>query len=314
MGSFEKEIKISGVGIHSGAPVSMTVKPSGKPGIFFRRTDIKNSPLIPARFDNVGETKLRNTTVGDPRAAHVKTIEHLMAALLIAGVDSAVIEIDGPETPILDGSAKEFCNIFSGIKTTGDKVRKIIVKKEVIARQSEILRQLPIFSRIKLWFYNLISGRKSNGFVRLSPDSRGLSIKATLDYPEKIIGVQSREFLFDGSRESVRKFMSDIARARTFGKYSEWDYLKARGMARGAGKTNVIALNDKGDGAINRLVWPDEFVRHKIIDALGDMFTSGGFVFGKLESFKGSHALNNLVLKKLFSDPSNYDIITNNDN
>ena len=104
-------------------------------------------------------------------------------------------------------------------------------------------------------------------------------------------------------------FVKNFARARTFGKYSEWEYLKKRGMGRGANENNVIALNDAGDGTLNSLIWPDEFVRHKIIDAIGDMFTSGGIICGALESYKGSHAMNNLVLKKLFSNPDNYDII-----
>ena len=126
---------------------------------------------------------------------------------------------------------------------------------------------------------------------------------------KKIIGKQSFEYSFNGTKKSIDDFIKNIARARTCGKYSEWEYLKARGMGRGADETNVIALNDAGDGTINELNWPDEFVRHKIIDAIGDMFTAGGMICGKLESYKGSHALNNIVLKKLFSDPSNYDIV-----
>ena len=104
-------------------------------------------------------------------------------------------------------------------------------------------------------------------------------------------------------------FIKNIAAARTFGKYSEWEYLKAHGMGRGADETNVIALNDSGEGTLNDLKWSDEFVRHKIIDAIGDMYTSGGMICGDLESYKGSHALNNIVLRKLFSNPDNYDII-----
>ena len=147
----------------------------------------------------------------------------------------------------------------------------------------------------------------------MSPnDGRSLDVVATLIYPEKIIGKQSCEYVFDGTKKSVSNFIKNFARARTFGKYSEWEYLKKRGMGRGANEGNVIALNDAGDGTINPTIWPDEFVRHKIIDAVGDMFTSGGMICGKLESYKGSHALNNLVLKKLFSDKSNYDIIDAN--
>ncbi len=128
-------------------------------------------------------------------------------------------------------------------------------------------------------------------------------------YPEKIIGAQTYEYSFFAKKKSYNEFVKNIARARTFGKFSEWEYLKKHGMGRGANENNVIALNDTGDGTLNKLNWSDEFVRHKIIDAIGDMFTSGGFVVGNLESYKGSHALNNLVLKKLFSDSDNYDII-----
>ncbi len=309
MPTLKKQIKISGRGIHSGLPVNIVIKPARENGIFMRRTDIANSDLIPARFDNVGETKMRNTTIGSVNGAHVQTIEHLMAALFMAGVDSAIIEINGPETPILDGSAACFYDALVNAGITSGKMRKIIVRRPVVAHAREILRELPFMVRTKLWFFNLISGRKSNGYVKLEPGDKALEITATLEYREKIIGTQTYSYAFDGSKKSVNDFIKNISRARTFGKFSEWEYLKAHGMGRGADETNVIALNDAGDGTLNELIWPDEFVRHKIIDAIGDMFTSGGLVIGKLTSFKGSHALNNLVLKKLFSDPSNYDIV-----
>ena len=310
MPTFNKEIKISGVGIHSGLPVNVVIKPSEKYGIFMQRTDIKGSGLISAMYDNVGETKMRNTTIGNTNGAHVQTIEHLMAAMFMMGVDSAIVEIDGPETPILDGSAAEFIKMFEKVGVTDGNLKKIIVKKEVIVHAKEVLKQLPLFVRFKIFVLNKIMGRRSDGFVKLSPNSGDkLNIKATLVYSEKIIGKQSFEYTFDGTKKSVQDFVKNIARARTFGKYSEWEYLKKRGMGRGANEGNVIALNDAGDGTLNKLIWPDEFVRHKIIDAIGDMFTSGGFVCGDLESFKGSHALNNLVLRKLFSNPENYEII-----
>lgn len=310
MATFKKQIKISGQGIHSGEKVNIVIRPSGEEGIFFKRVDMSNSGLISAKFDNVGETKMRNTTIGKIAGAHVQTIEHLMAALFMVGVDSAIIEINGPETPILDGSAAEFIKEFEKVGVVGKKPKKIIVKKEVIVRAKEVLKQLPMIVRMKLWLMNKIMGRKVDGFVKLSPSSdEKLNIKAILVYKEKIIGSQTYEYGFCQTKESYDDFVENIARARTFGKYSEWEYLKKRGMGRGANEGNVIALNDAGDGTLNELIWPDEFVRHKIIDAIGDMFTSGGFVVGNLESYKGSHALNNLVLKKLFSDKSNYDII-----
>ena len=310
MSTLNKQVKISGVGIHSGAPVNIIVKPSAERGIYFHRTDIKDSKPIPATYDNVGETKMRNTTIGTPSGAHVQTIEHLMAALFMTGIDSAIIEIDGPETPILDGSAAQFLDAFESVGVKKSPMKRIIVKRPVIAHAREILRDLPLLTRVKLWILNTISGRKSDGYVKLSPNTGlSLDINATLIYREPIIGNQSCSYSYDGTLESKQDFIKNFARARTFGKYSEWEYLKKRGMGRGANESNVIALNDAGDGTLNATLWPDEFVRHKIIDAIGDMFTSGGIVCGTLESHKGSHALNNLVLKKLFCNRDNYDII-----
>lgn len=305
-----KPIRLTGKGIHSGLPVDVVIKPSQKKGIFFRRVDIDKKNLISAAYDNVGETKMRNTTIGNPKGAHVQTIEHLMAALFVSGVDSVVVDINGPETPIMDGSAALFLKEIAKVGTTNGKLLKVIVKKPIIAQAKEVRRQLPLFVRFKLWCLEKITHRKNDGFVKLLPtDKQSLEIKATLVYPEKIIGAQTYEYVFDGTKKSQNSFIKQIARARTFGKYSEWEYLKSHGMGRGADETNVIALNDSGDGTLNKLLWPDEFVRHKIIDAIGDMFTSGGFICGKLESYKGSHALNNIVLKKLFLNPENYEIV-----
>jgi len=307
--SKSKKIKISGVGIHSGLPVNMVVKPSAKPGIFFQRTDIVGSGLISAKYDNVSETLMRNTTIGDKKGAHVQTIEHLMAALFISGIDGAVVEIDGPETPILDGSAGEFINAFKDIAKNQSGIKKIIVKKPITAYRNELVKTMPFWRKLKTIILNHTIWRHGNGYVKLSPNENGLLIDATLVYKDKIIGTQSYSCLLDGTKKSRDKFIKDIATSRTFGKYSEWEYLKAHGMGRGANENNVIALNDAGDGTLNKLHHHDEFVRHKIIDAVGDMFTSGGFIYGHLESYKGSHALNNLVLRKLFSDKSNYEIV-----
>jgi UDP-3-O-[3-hydroxymyristoyl] N-acetylglucosamine deacetylase len=310
MPTLKKQVKISGVGIHSGLPVNIVVKPSKKHGIFMKRVDMSGTDLIPATYDNVGETKMRNTTIGKMDSAHVQTIEHLMAALFMVGVDSAIVEIDGAETPILDGSAAEFIKAFNAVGVTDGKLKHIIVKQDVIVYAKEVLKELPRFVRFKIWLMNKLMGRKSDGFVKLSPnDGKSLDVSATLVYSEKIIGTQSYTYSYNGTKKSIDDFIKNISRARTFGKYSEWEYLKKRGMGRGANEGNVIALNDAGDDTLNKLIWPDEFVRHKIIDAIGDMFTSSGVICGKLESYKGSHALNNLVLKKLFSDSRNYDIV-----
>lgn len=309
MTSITKTVKISGVGIHSGVPVDMVIKPSQKPGIFFKRIDIDGSELIPATFDNVGETLMRNTTIGNKNGAHVQTIEHLMAAFFILDIDSAIVEINGAETPIMDGSAYEFIKILKEVVDKKTPMKKIIVKKTVVAHRNELVKNMPFWKKIKTIILNHTIWRRGNGYVKLSPNEDGLKIDATLVYSDKIIGTQSYSAELNSSKKSTEIFIKNISKSRTFGKYSEWEYLKAHGMGRGANEHNVIVLNANGDGVMNKLYYVDEFVRHKIIDAVGDMFTSGGFIYGHLESFKGSHALNNLVLRKLFSDKSNYEII-----
>ena len=310
MATFKKKFSLSGHGIHSGKPVTMVIKPSKVPGIVFHRVDLDKKFDIPAIYSNVGETKMRNTTIGNMGAPHVQTIEHFMAALMLVGVDSAIVEIDGPETPILDGSAAEFVEKFLSVGVVGKKLKRIIVKREVVVTSAEAKKNISRIERLKFWIINKLAGRKTSGFVKLMPnDGRGLNVTATLVYPEKIIGDQSFSYLFDGTKKSQNNFIKNVAHARTFGKISEWDVLKKHGMAHGANEHNVIVVNAKGDGVLNNLYWENEFVRHKVIDALGDMFLSGGIIIGDLVSFKGSHALNNLVLRKLFSDPENYEIV-----
>ena len=190
MTSITKKVKISGVGIHSGVTVDMHILPSKKKGIFFKRVDIAGSDLIPATFDNVGDTFLRNTTVGQKSGAHVQTIEHLMAALFVLGVDAAVIEINGAETPILDGSAYEFYNALKDAVGKKTKMKKIVVKKTIVARRNELAKQLHGWKRIKTVILNHTIWRRGNGYVKLSPNDQGLLIDATLVYPDKIIGTQ----------------------------------------------------------------------------------------------------------------------------
>ncbi len=309
MTTITNKVKISGIGIHSGKTVNMVIKPSKKTGIFFNRIDIPNSELIPATFNNVGETLMRNTTIGNKNAAHVQTIEHLMAALFVLGIDSAIIDIDGNETPILDGSAYEFIKLLAPVVDKKTVMKKIIVKKTIVAHRNDLVKNMRGWKKIKTIILNHTIWRRGNGYVKLSPNENGLKIDATLVYPDKVIGTQSYSCVLDGTKKSVDNFVKNISKSRTFGKYSEWEKLKAHGMAHGANEHNVIVLSANGDTTLNTLHYENEFVRHKIIDAVGDMFTSGGFIYGHLESIKGSHALNNLVLQKLFSDTSNYEII-----
>ncbi|MDR0449236.1 MAG: UDP-3-O-acyl-N-acetylglucosamine deacetylase [Rickettsiales bacterium] len=303
MAGVKNKVIINGVGIHSGKQTRMVINPAAKPGIFFKRVDIKGAPAIPAVWDNVSDATKMNTTIG-AAPNQVQTIEHLMAALFITGIDRALIEIDGPETPIMDGSAAEFIKLIEKAGTTGPgDIKKLIVKKPVIAYRRDLIRRLPIMTRIFLAIHNMKMGRREDGYVALSPHPKGMLVQAVLDYPDKIIGRQNY------TMEDPSDFVRDVAKARTFGRVSEWEYLKKRGLGQGANEKNVIALNADGTGTLNKLHYKDEFVRHKIVDLIGDMYMSGYEVVGKIESVKGSHGLNNEVLRILFSDPSNYEIM-----
>ncbi len=307
MTTVTKNVKISGIGMHMGLPVNMVVMPSKKTGIFFKRTDIKGSDLIPATFDNVCDTMLRSTQIGKKNGANVRTIEHLMAVLFLLGIDSAIIEIDGPEVPFLDGSAFELYKVLEKYVSDKTKMKKIVVKKTVEVKSKDLIKTLPFWQRVKA---KIFSGRMTtDGFIRIAPYDNGMLIDAILDYNNKIIGTQSYSYTFDGSKASVKDFIDNIAKSRSFGGYSEWEYCKRHGMGLGCNLHNVIAVNSRWDATMNKLYYPDEFVRHKCIDILGDMFTSGGFLCGWVQSYKGSHALNNLILRKLFSDKSNYEIV-----
>ncbi|MBO7127875.1 UDP-3-O-[3-hydroxymyristoyl] N-acetylglucosamine deacetylase [bacterium] len=288
----EQDVGFSGIGIHSGLPVKMTVRAYNKLGIFFRRADLYNETLVQAIYKNVCDTN-RNTTIGNLKSVHVKTIEHLMAALFIAGVDSALIEINGVEVPILDGGASSFYNKITeaGITKGKNQNQKIIVKKPVRVTAHEIWPELPI-------------ERQNDSYVELLPSQNSaLNIHADFRVEGKM---QSFDYSYDGTQRSITNFSQNLAPARTFGKRSEWEYLRKRNMGLGADEKNTV-IYDR-DKALNQR-WENEIARHKILDAIGDMFTSGGFIVGNLTSYKGNHAMNNMVLRKLFSNSENYAII-----
>jgi UDP-3-O-[3-hydroxymyristoyl] N-acetylglucosamine deacetylase len=259
-----------------------------------------------------------------------------MAALYASGISNAAITVDSAELPILDGSAAEFIKLLKPLKTKKHS-HFLVVRKPVVAKASEL--KIPLWMRL----LNFIKGVNRDGYVRLLPLTGGaprIEIAARLIYPNSldIIGDESHEFVFDYNdfEKSAEKFSKEIAPARTFGTLHEWEWLKKHGMGRGANAGNVIALGSIRDVekvcslgfeidpklirslrvkdqrkiiALNGLKFLNEFVRHKIVDAVGDLYTSGYGIIGRFESFKGSHALNNLLLRRLFSDSANYELL-----
>jgi UDP-3-O-[3-hydroxymyristoyl] N-acetylglucosamine deacetylase len=267
-------IDCTGIGLHSGARVSMTLRPAGPDrGIVFRRTDIAGGGVeIPARWDAVVDTRL-NTTLGDGSGVTIGTVEHVMAALSGAGVDNAIIELNGPEVPIMDGSAAPF--IFL-IECAG------VVEQDAPRRVIEILRPVSVGDRERS--------------AMLSPGN-SFSVSFEIDFKGTLI--EQQQFFGDFSNGAFRR---DIARARTFGFEEEVEALQAAGLARGGSLDNAIVvsgeriLNDDG------LRFDDEFVRHKVLDSIGDLYLAGGQIIGHFHGFRSGHSLNHELLRALFAN------------
>jgi UDP-3-O-[3-hydroxymyristoyl] N-acetylglucosamine deacetylase len=321
----KNHVKISSVGIHSGELSTLVVRPMKSGGIVF----IRNGVRVPALYNGASGIGLRSTTIGCA-PNHVQTVEHLMCALFVCGIKNAEIDIDNVEMPVLDGSAAEFIKLLSSMQIKDQRIF-LRVRRPVFVRASEI--GLPLWQRV----YNFLHGIRRDGYVALFPAyGRRLEIEARLVYKNlRIIGDQSAGLVFDYDNfaNSAKAFVSNFAKARTFGTVKEWEWLKKHGMGKGANEHNVIGLGtiedfDKlqalgigssanrkniypfdGITSLTGLYWPDEFVRHKVVDAVGDLYTSGFSIIGRFESCKGSHAMNNLLLRKLFSNTMNYDII-----
>ena len=274
--TLKSSIDCSGIGLHSGAKVSMTLNPADPDtGIVFRRTDVAGGGAeVLARWDTVVDARL-NTSVGNDDGVCVGTIEHLMAALSGAGVDNALIEINGPEVPIMDGSAAPFLFL---IECAG------LAEQPVARRLIEVLKPVSVGD-----------GRHS---AVLSP-GRCFSVSFEIDFEGTFIHHQQFfASLINGT------FQSEIARARTFGFEHEIAELRAAGLIRGGSLDNAIVVG--GDGILNDdgLRFDDEFVRHKILDSIGDLYLAGGAILGHFHGYRSGHALNHELLKALMEDPT----------
>ena len=273
-----KSVEETGIGLHKGMPIKLRLEPmEPNSGIVFYRKDIAMS--IKLHPDNVVNT-LMATVIGDERGT-ISTIEHLLSAVYAYGIDNLRIIVDGDEVPIMDGSAISYCLLIeeAGIKEQEENKKIIAINKEV-------------------------SVKEGGKYVKIKP-SKKASFNFTIDFPHPAIGKQSHKFIFD-----IATYKKEIARARTFGFMKDLQYLQSQNLALGAGLNNAIGLDDSKILNPEGLRYDNEFVRHKILDAMGDLMVSGYNVFGAYESVAGSHKLNNLLLKKIFEDEKNYEIIS----
>jgi len=270
--TLKTSINCSGVGLHSGARITMTLHPAEKnSGIHFKRTDIAGAgAVIPALWDHVVDTRMC-TTIGNRDGVSIGTVEHLMAALAGCGIDNALIELNGPEVPIMDGSSQPFVFL---IECAG------VVEQNAPRRIIRILKSVSV----------------NAGEATLSPGTH-LSLDFEIDFDSAAVSQQSLSIgIVNGS------FAKELARARTFGFLHDVEALREAGLAKGGSLDNAIVVS--GDKILNEgsLRYDDEFVRHKALDALGDLYLAGASIVGRFQGVCSGHATNNALLQALFAD------------
>jgi len=274
-----------GVGLHSGKRASLTLLPAAiDAGIVFKRTDVGGA-AVPAKWDHVVDSRMC-TTIGGGDGVTIGTIEHLMAALAGCGIDNAVVEVDGPEVPIMDGSAQPFVAM---VATAG------VVNQGAPRRVIRVLETVSVDA--------------GTSQARLSPGSC-LSLDVAIDFADDAVAKQSLSIgVVNGS------FARELAPARTFGFLHEVEQLWAAGLAKGGSLDNAVVVS--GDKVLNQegLRFDDEFVRHKILDAVGDLYLAGAPIIGSFHGVRSGHATNNALLRALFADSQcwKYDVLRGNE-
>ena len=278
--TIKNNVSFSGVALHSGLDVNVCIKPAEPNfGIVFKRVDFNKNNLVYPNFMNVTNTSL-NTTIENEFGVKVSTIEHLMGALFGLGIDNALIEIDNEEVPILDGSAKEFIEkiISSGLVVSESPIKIIKINKEI----------------------KFIDGER---FISIEPSTLSLDIDFELKFKNPIIGNQSNKVkVFDDD-------LTDVYNSRTFCLFEDIELIKKKGLAKGGSLQNAIVVKD--DEILNPegLRNDKEFVNHKILDCIGDLYTSGYRVIAKIKCSQGGHYLTNQLLRKVFENKDNFSIL-----
>jgi len=282
-----------GVGVHSGQRVELTLRPAAPDtGIVFRRTDLPQPVDIPVTPESVSDTRMATTIspVDLPGGPKVQTIEHLLSACAGLGLDNLYIDITAEEVPILDGSAASFVFLLqsAGIELQNAPKRFLRVKKTVELREGE---------------------GASLKWARLEPH-HGYRLSFEIDFNHPALDATGQQVTFDFATGQYKR---DIARARTFGFTKDVEMMRARGLGLGGSMDNVIVVDDYRVLNAEGLRYDDEFVKHKILDAIGDMQVLGKPLLASYTAFKGGHALNNRLLRQLLADQDAWDVVTFDD-
>lgn len=283
--TLKNAIRATGVGLHTGEKIYLTLLPAAADtGITFRRVDLNPPVEIQAKAHNVGETTLSTTLMnGDVK---VSTIEHLMSAFAGLGIDNAIVEVSSGEVPIMDGSAGPFVFLIqsAGIQEQAAPKKFIRVKKPVTLDEGDKVASFLPFEGFKVTF--------SIDFDH--PVFQGKTLNTSVDF-------------------SSTSFVKEVSRARTFGFMHEIEYLRSKGLAKGGSVDNAIVVDEYRILNEEGLRYEDEFVRHKVLDAIGDLYLLGNSLIGEFKAHKSGHGLNNRSLRKLIEDPDAWEVVTFDD-
>jgi len=280
--TLRNSIKATGIGLHTGKKVYLTLNPAPvNTGIVFRRVDLDPVVVIPARSENVGDTMLSTSLVaGDVR---VSTVEHLLSAMAGLGIDNAFVDVSAPEVPIMDGSAGPFVFLIqsAGIEEQNAAKKFIRIKRQVTVED----------------------GDKVASFLPFD----GFKVSFTIDFDHPVFNDRTAHAELDFSSTS---FVKEVSRARTFGFMHEIEYLRSKGLAQGGSVDNAIVVDEYRILNQDGLRYDDEFVKHKVLDAIGDLYLLGYSLIGEFRAYKSGHSLNNASLRALLSQPDAWEMVT----
>src|SRR5690349_3492461 len=279
--TLKTSIRTTGVGLHTGARVELTLRPApDDAGIVFHRVDLPTPVTIPARAANVGDTRLSSTlTLGD---ASISTIEHLMSALAGVGIDNLNVDVAGPELPIMDGSAGPF--VF-------------LLQSAGIVEQTAPKRYLRIRAPVEM--------RDGDKWARFEPFP-GFKLDFTIDFPHPVFGTENRHVVVDFAEHS---YIKEVSRARTFGFMQDVEAMREAGLALGGSLQNAIVLDETRVLNTEGLRYDNEFVKHKVLDAIGGLYLLGRPLIGQYTAFKPGHALNNALARALLARQDAWDLV-----
>ncbi|HEX6137715.1 MAG TPA: UDP-3-O-acyl-N-acetylglucosamine deacetylase [Casimicrobiaceae bacterium] len=274
-------IRTTGVGLHTGARVELTLRPAPvDAGIVFHRTDLSLPVTIAAQAANVGDTRLSSTLVSD--GASISTVEHLMSALAGLGIDNLHVDVAGPELPIMDGSAGPF--VF-------------LLQSAGVVEQTAPKQYLRVRAPVEI--------RDGDKWARFEPFP-GFKLDFTIDFPHPVFGTENRHVVVDFAEHS---YIKEVARARTFGFMQDVEAMRAAGLALGGSLQNAIVLDETRVLNSEGLRYDNEFVKHKVLDAIGDLYLLGHPLIGQYTAFKPGHALNNALARTLLGRPDTWELV-----